>query len=337
MKSSLKEVGASVAKAAFVAAALLAGTGCDGYHRGAMAGEPKTATYLQVEGARIRYEDTGPQDDPAPVVLVHGFASSLENWLAVTPTLAKKHRVLSMDLKGFGWSDRPEGDYSPAAEAKIVLALMKARGIEKASVVGHSWGSSVVLSMALAAPERVSKIALYDAWVYEEQLPSFFLWARTPGLGEALFNAYYKENVDERISFAFFDQERYITDEMMTAVERSLERPGTIAAALAATRGQRFSEFQDKYRTIKQPTMLLWGREDEVTLLHFGEQLSRELPNARMKVYPRCGHFPMIEAAAESTADLLAFLDGEPMLSEAATAALAGKTTAKPAAKTEAP
>jgi pimeloyl-ACP methyl ester carboxylesterase len=282
-------------------------TGCPSFHAGPLPGAPKGATYADVEGVRVRYEDKG---SGPPVVLVHGFASSLETWLTVTPVLAKTHRVLSLDLKGFGWTGRPAGDYSPAAQAKIVLALMKERGIEKADLVAHSWGSSVALATVLAAPDRIGKIALYDAWVYEEQLPTFFLWARQPGLGEILFSLWYDQRPDDKMSNAFFDK-RFVSEALVEDVERALERPGTIAAALAATRGQRFFEVQDRYRTIRHPTLLLWGREDEVTLLTFGERLSRELPNARLVAYPRCGHFPMIEAAAESTHELARFLEPE--------------------------
>jgi pimeloyl-ACP methyl ester carboxylesterase len=297
-------------KLGLVAVFLLGTTGCLSFHQGPLPGAPEAAAYADVEGAHVRYVDVGPKDAP-PVVLVHGFASSLETWAAVTPVVSQKHRVLAMDLKGFGWTDRPDGDYSPAAEAKLVLALMDARGIKEAAVVGHSWGSSVVLAMALTAPERVKKIALYDAWVYEEQIPAFFVWARAGGLGETLFALFYGERPGDRMEHAFFDKERYVTEDLVDAVDRALDRPGTKAAALAATRGQRFDLWQDRYRTIRAPALLLWGRDDEVTTLPFGERLARDLPDARLVVYPRCGHFPMIEAAVPSTNDLERFLDDE--------------------------
>ncbi|HEY6458537.1 MAG TPA: alpha/beta hydrolase, partial [Polyangiaceae bacterium] len=66
---------------------------------------------------------------------------------------------------------------------------------------------------------------------------------------------------------------------------------------------------QKQYATVKQPVLLLWGREDAVTLLPFGERLARDLPHAHLVVYPRCGHFPMIEAARASTEELETFLD----------------------------
>ena len=92
--------------------------GCSSFHAGALPGEPQTALYAAVDGARLRYVDRGKGP---PVVLLHGFASSLETWDLLVPELEKTHRVIALDLKGFGWSDRPEGDYSPAAEARLVV------------------------------------------------------------------------------------------------------------------------------------------------------------------------------------------------------------------------
>jgi len=283
--------------------------GCVSFHRGPMAGEPKDASFATIEGTRVHYVDRGhDQTTKPPVVLIHGFASSLRAWATVMPLLEKDRRVIALDLKGFGWTDRPVGDYSPAAQARIVLGLMDELGVDRAQIVAHSWGSSVALALTLAAPQRVERIALYDAWVYEEQLPSTFLWARADGVGEAIFAMFYKERPDEKIALAFHD-ERMVTQELVDEVRSQLDRPGTTAAALAAVRGQRFYEMQKKYRTIEQPVLLLWGREDRVATLDVGERLSQELPNARLTVYPQCGHFPMLEALASSNRDLLAFLD----------------------------
>jgi pimeloyl-ACP methyl ester carboxylesterase len=269
-----------------------------------MPGEPRGATFAQIEGTRVRYVDRG--QGPA-VVLLHGFASALDTWEGVLPRLARTHRVIALDLKGFGWTDRPPGDYSPRAQARLVRALLDERGVREAAIVAHSWGASVALAFALRYPSRVTRLALYDAWVYEDQLPTFFLWARTPGVGEALFSLFYQERPDERLAMAFYDPRR-ITERFASAVERALDRPGTVAAALAAVRGQRYERAQDRYRTIAAPTLLLWGREDAVTPLAYGERLERDLPNARLVVYPRCGHLPMIEAAGASTRDLVEFL-----------------------------
>lgn len=283
-------------------------TGCPAFHRGMMPGEPPGATYLRVDGVRVRYLDVG---HGPPVVLVHGFASSLDAWDRVIPVLAgDHHRVLALDLKGFGWSGRPPGRYSPGAEAKLVLDLMDARGIGRADVVAHSWGASVALALALAHPKRVRRLVLYDAWVYESEVPSFFRWAKARPLGEILFTLFYKQRPEDRLALAYYDP-RKIPQSLVDAVKRALDRPGTVAAALATVRDLGFTRLETRYHDVRQPALLIWGREDQVSPLANGERLSADLPDARLLVIPRCGHMPMVEAANRSNRALLAFLDAE--------------------------
>jgi pimeloyl-ACP methyl ester carboxylesterase len=297
-----------MSRLALVAIAFL--MGCMSFHTGPMPGEPKDATFALVGGARVRFVDRGLATAPV-VVLLHGFASSLDTWNSVMPLLEKRgFRVIALDLKGFGWTDRPHGDYSPQAQAKLLFELLDQRGVKQAAIVAHSWGASVALVAALQEPDRVTRLALYDAWVYEEQLPTFFHWARQDGIGETMFALWYKERPDDKITQAFYDP-KLVTEKLVEDVEAALDRPGTLAAALAAVRGQRYVELQRKYRTIKKPVVLLWGREDAVTTLRFGERLSKELAEAKLIVYPQCGHFPMIEAEGASTADLVTFLEPE--------------------------
>jgi pimeloyl-ACP methyl ester carboxylesterase len=185
---------------------------------------------------------------------------------------------------------------------------MTSLGVQKADVVGHSWGASVTLAVALRAPERVNRLALYGAWVYEEQLPPFFLWARAWGVGEFLFSAFYGERLEEQVAHAYFDPTS-IPQARIEAIQKLFARPGTKAAALTAVRDQRYDKVQKRYRTIKHPTLLLWGRDDQIARLHFGERLRADLPNATLNVYPRCGHIAMLEAAESTTRDLVKFLE----------------------------
>lgn len=297
-------MGGSIALGALACAAL---SGCLAFHAGTMPGEPEGARFADVEGARVRFVDEG--EGPA-VVMIHGFASSLETWSAVIPEVRVTHRVLAMDLKGFGWTDRPPGDYSPEAQARLVLALMDQQGIERAAFVAHSYGASVALAIALMAPERVLRIAIYDGWVYSSQLPTFFHMARADGVGEAMFSIWYGERAEDRLALAFHDR-RLVTQALVDDVQRALDRPGTYAAALAAVRAMHYETQQARYREIEQPALLLWGREDRVTPTSVGERLARDLPGARLVIYPRCGHFPMIEHARQSTRELVRFLDAD--------------------------
>lgn len=286
------------------AAVLLLCSGCPAFHAAAFPDDRPGRSFATIDGVELRYADRG--QGPA-VVLLHGYGASLDEWDPVVPALETHHRVVALDLKGFGRSARPEGDYSPAAQAALVFGLLDRLGIDRAAVVAHSWGSSVALAMALAAPERVTRLALYAAWVYEEQLPPFITWSRASGIGEFLFGGWYAERVADKMALAFYDP-TLLTQELVDAIEEALERPGTTAAALAAARGQRFEELEQRYPTIDRPVLLLWGREDAVSRLAIGERLAAELPDAELVVYPRCGHFPMVEALAASTRDLVEFL-----------------------------
>lgn len=294
-------IGARVLAAVAVAVAL---AGCPSFHAGPLPGAPAGATFVDIDGVHLHYRDVG--QGPA-IVLVHGYGASLDLWRPVQDALAREHRVIAVDLKGFGWSSRPPGDYSPAAQAELVWHLLDQLGVADVAIVGHSWGSSVSLAMTLARPSKVRRIALYAAYVYDEQVPSFFRWARLDGIGELLFGLYYREGVEERIGLAYHDP-RFITQARVEHVIAELARPGTTAAALAAARGQHFAAMSKRYREIAQPVLLLWGDDDAVTPLRFGQRLAGVLPDATLRVYPACGHIPMVEAATATTRDLAAFL-----------------------------
>ncbi|MEM9862156.1 MAG: alpha/beta fold hydrolase [Myxococcota bacterium] len=289
-------------------ALLAALTACVSYHAPAIEGADGSLATLR--GTPIHFVDEAPEGGvrAGTVVLVHGFASSIGVWTGVRRALVDAgHRVIALDLKGFGHSGRPAGDYSPAEHARIVFALMDQLGVRSASLVAHSYGSSVALRVALEAPDRVRSIALYDAWVYAEQLPTSFHWARGRGVGEAIFGAFYGERVEDKVALAFFDPEA-IPQALIDTTEAQIARPGTRAAALATVRAMRYEEQQAHYGEIEQPVLLIWGREDSVTPLRYGEELHRTLPESELEVYGRCGHFPMIEASAPSTRRLLRFL-----------------------------
>ncbi len=285
--------------------ALLAG--CPSFHADPLPGAPADATFVDVDGVHVHYREWG--QGPA-VVMLHGFGASLEAWAGVAPFVASHHRVIAIDLKGFGWTTRPEGDYSPAAQAELVWHVLDKLGVTDVAIVAHSWGTSIGLSMAVAQPGRVRRVALYDAYVYDDQVASFFRWARFHGLGELLFGLFNHERIEDRAPLAPND-ERWLTQARVERVERDMARPGTTAAALAAARGHHFAALHRALPGFAKPVLLLWGENDQVTPLGYGQRLVNELPNAELKVYPRCGHIPMVEARATSTRDLVTFLDSD--------------------------
>jgi uncharacterized protein (TIGR04551 family) len=286
---------------------VIAAGGCARFHPAPPPGAPADATYVEVDGVRLHYRALGDPATPT-VVLIHGYSASLDTWRGVQDVLATHFRVIAFDLAGFGWSGRPDIDYSPVAEGRLVWRALDRLGVGDVALVGHSWGSSVVLSMTIEQPRRVRRVALYSAYAFEDQVPSFFHWARLGGIGEALFALWYRERAEDRVALAYHN-DRYVTQARVEHVEAELGRPGTVAAALAAARRQDFRVLETQWASIAQPVLLLWGDDDQVTPLRFGQRLARELPDAELKVYPACGHIPMVEARLPTTRDLAAFLD----------------------------
>ena len=277
--------------------------GCLTFQRAPLTDVPAGMTFVEVDGHRIRYVDEG---EGPPVLLVHGFGSNLGVWSDVRDHLKAHHRVIAIDLLGFGHSDRPEADYSPAAQGRRVAAVMDRLGVESVALVAHSWGAAIALELARAQPDRISRLALYNAWVYADQLPTLFHWSRTSGVGEALTWLFYSDQGERHLEQSFHDPER-LTYEMVAETEAAMAREGAEAVALAVVRGQRYEESEQHYQEVTQPTLILWGRQDHVSLLSAGVRLSNQLPQARLQVFEQCGHFTMLEAPS-STLLLAEFL-----------------------------
>ncbi len=298
----------------------IAATGCAGWQRpgeplGARLDPAVGARYVRTGSGRAVYAEVrGESGALPPVLLVHGFASNHDVWDPLEPALRERRRTINVDLPGFGWSSRTEGDYSPVALAHDLADVLTALDVSQADVVAHSWGSSVTLALALEHPAMVRRIVLVGAWIYDEQIPPFFRWARAPGVGEMLFTAFYTERPADRFPAAFADPS-LVSQELVDAIERSFDRPGTSRAALAAARGQCFRQLQRRYREVRQPALLVWGADDRVSRPRYGERLSHDLPDAEYVALPSAGHFPMVEAAHATRTLVTRFLDAAPQQS----------------------
>ncbi|MCA9668357.1 MAG: alpha/beta fold hydrolase [Myxococcales bacterium] len=266
---------------------------CPRFQR-SMAELPRRPEHVEVGRERIFVLQQGA-GDKTPLLLVHGYGSSTHAYKRVLPALARDRRVIAIDLPGFGHSDKLERDYSPAALAHTVARLLRKLKVPRVDVVGHSWGASVALALTLAHPERVRRLVLIGAWVFEEQLPPFILWSRAPLVGEILYGLFYDQRADDRMELAFYDATPFVAPANVDRARKAFDAPGAIAAALAAARGQRFSAMQTRYRRIVQPALLIWGRQDRVSHLEYGQRLASLLPNAQLEVIDRCGHVPQLE------------------------------------------
>lgn len=256
-------------------------------------------------------EPAAEAGDDAPILLVHGYGSSTESYKPIFNELARRHRVIAVDLPGFGLSDRRAGDYSPEALSDVLVEILDQKHITRAHVVGHSWGGSIVLSFALRHPDRLARLIVISGWLYEDQILPFMRWGQVPFVGETLYAMQYTQLAGEKLYFNFYDP-RFVTAEVVEKVQAGMRRPGTVAAALAAARGMHFSARERRHRDITVETLLLWGAEDQVSRPLFGARLARELPRARFVSIPACGHIPMIECRGPTAAAMLDFLERAP-------------------------
>lgn len=271
--------------------------GCIAYQQAPL--QDPGETYVEVSSSEIRFHDTGwpAVDETAdiPVLFVHGFGSSLETWELVTPLLCQTRRCVSMDLPGFGLSSKYEQPYDSAAMVASVLGMMDRLDLERVDVVAHSYGCSVALALATAQPQRVRRLVLSDGFAYADQMPWFFAWSQPPVLGELLFGLFYDQQLDWRIPLSFHNR-ALVSHGMVLRAYEALRRPGTRASALAVVRGLELEEAERSYGSLPHHVLVIWGREDTVTPLRYGERLAQHLPRASLAVVPFAGHFPMVEA-----------------------------------------
>jgi pimeloyl-ACP methyl ester carboxylesterase len=264
----------------------------------------------------VAWEEGG---EGRPVVLVHGFGASRFTWRRWSPALERRHRVLQLDLKGFGDAPRPrDGRYGPLDQADLLLEWIRRRDLWDATLVGHSLGGGIVLYAALRLleedPGRLRSLVIIAGAAYPQQIPKYIGLARLPILPRLALGLVPPRALLRRVLREISHPDARIPEEQVEGYAAPLDQAGTRYAILQAARQvlpRGLDEVVARYPRMTLPTLLLWGREDPVVPLSAGERLSRELPHAHLVVLERCGHLPQEERPAEGLAALLPFLGGD--------------------------
>lgn len=266
-------------------------------------------SFLDIDGVRIHYVQAGQGE---PVVLVHGLNSSTYSFRYIIPELAQRYRVVALDLKGFGHSERPaKSDYSLSAQADVVAGVMKQLNIEQAMVIGHSMGGAVSMRVAVRHPERVKRLVLVDSASDREfrrglRLASFL----RPLLFLAMPFTIQSRRYRRLALLAQVHDPALITPEFVEAHFRSSRMKGH-QRALGALMVDRRRDDALEPEAIMAPTLILWGEHDRFLPPEAGEELARRIPNARLELVPSAGHLPLEEQADYCNRALLAFLGSE--------------------------
>jgi len=251
--------------------------------------------FADLDGLRIHYLEKG---EGTPLVLIHGYTSSTYTWKDQFAELAKQYRVIAVDLKGFGFSDKPDGDYSRRAQGEVVARLLDKLNIERAWLVGNSMGGETALNVAADHPEKVLGLVLIDsAGVKVQGRTSLAPWyLQLPVVGRLLTALALTSDrlVRAGLEKSFYDDSK-ITDERVSAYYQPLR---TLGGQLSATRARaQFELFpvEDKIPLIKAPMLIIWGAEDELIPLEAGRKLNELITGSKLVVFDKCGHVPQEE------------------------------------------
>ena len=248
-----------------------------------------------------------------PLVLLHGIAGSADELVGVLPRLAERYRVVAFDAPGHGLSDKPlDHRYDLGYYTDSTLGLMDALGIQRAPLLAVSGSGPVALSLALAHPERVSKLVLVDAAGLGREVSWNYRLATLP-----LAHHVFRRSVNRRSSEAFGRALCYNPDRLPDGwVERRLRiwaTPGAVEAffltvrAGLSLRGQRVT-FAHRLGELGQPTLLVWGRHDPIIPVAHAIAAAGAIPNARLCIFEACGHMPPWEYPDEFAQTVLDFL-----------------------------
>lgn len=266
--------------------------------------------FLEITGLRLHIRDSGPRE-AQPVLLLHGFGSSLHAWEAWAPLLEPDFRVIRLDLPGFGLTGPdPKGDYSDPRAVRILEALLDALGVARADVVGSSMGGRIAWRFAAERPERVRRLVLMApdgfasaGFEYDRPKP-------VPPLLRTLPYTLPRFLLRGATAPAFADPAK-LSEELLDRYHAMMLAPGVRRAILERMARHALERPEPFLRRIEAPVLLLWGDQDRMVPAAHAADYERELRDARTVILPGLGHVPMEEDPARSIAPLRAFLSGE--------------------------
>jgi pimeloyl-ACP methyl ester carboxylesterase len=255
---------------------------------------PAIGKDVVANGIRTNYLEAGAGGED--VVLIHGSGpgvTSYANWRGVLPALGEHFHVYAPDMVGFGYSDRPEGiEYGLDTWADQTVGFMNALGIDRAHLVGNSFGGAIALRIATQHPDRVGKMVLMGSMGVEFPIT------------EGLDNVWGYDGTLEGMKkvMGFFAYDKSLTGEELAQVRyEGATQPGfqeSFSSMFPAPR-QRWVEAmavpEKEIGALPHRTLVVHGREDQVIPLQNSYRLEELIDNADLAVFSHCGHWSMIE------------------------------------------
>lgn len=264
--------------------------------------------FVAVAGQPVYVEQAGQGE---AVLLLHGFGASSYSWRKVIPRLAEGYRVIAPDLNGFGWTRRPDSPdaYTIEGQARMVIGLLDALGIDRAHVVGHSYGGGLALWLAATRAQRVRSLVLVNS-----TLPSYASERRNvlasfrPVVATSLRTVFLRRSyIRGALQRSFFDP-RLVTDELVEAYRARLRVEGATRAYQGLTAPADGPDTRIDLARISPPALLVWGLQDTLLSPVYAKEAADRIPAAGFVGIDRCGHVPAEERPEALLEAMLPFL-----------------------------
>jgi pimeloyl-ACP methyl ester carboxylesterase len=258
--------------------------------------------------------EAGAPDAP-DVVLIHGIGrDGAHDWDELIPALARRHRVLTFDLPGFGRSSSDKGVFGPVSYADLVDELLESRVSGRLDIVAHTMGVSIARVVAMRHGDRVRRMVIADgAGLLHGQSLSLEMIER----GQRRLGAFGR--LLDPLKWGAYDMTGKIPDHLVHRFALSLggEAAGQAAARLMA------HDSGVALDAVAAPTLVIWGRRDETVSMRGAWVLASRLPQARLAFIDEAGHNPMLETPGPFNDLVSRWLAGEPDVGRALAPALA--------------
>ncbi|MDX6623487.1 MAG: hypothetical protein QOE75_1419 [Solirubrobacterales bacterium] len=263
---------------------------------------------LDLPGGEVQVVEGGPRDG-SPIVLIHCFSCALDYWDGMRPALEEAHRVVAVDLRGHGGSEKPGSGYAVPEQASLVAEALRELGVSQAEVVGHSLGGAVSVALAEAAPRLVDRVAIVDMPPDNSygDLGLLASLAFQPVLGEALWTIKPDFSVRQGLEVAFapgFEvPDAFVDDVNRLTYTAYDESPSQTEDFLAK------EPLEQRMRATGKPLMVLMGAEEQVVddPRRALAQYAEGVPGAETHLIAGAGHSPNVEKPALSAALVLKF------------------------------
>jgi 2-hydroxymuconate-semialdehyde hydrolase len=255
--------------------------------------KPEIANTIQTGAFKTNYHDQG---DGFPVMLLHGSGPGVTawaNWRLVIPQLSPNRRVIAPDMVGFGYTERPENPvYNMDHWTKQVIDLMDALNIEKADLVGNSFGGGLAIKLAIEYPQRIRKIVLMGSMGISFPITQGLddVWGYQPSF----------ENMRKMIDLFAYNK-GIVTDNLINLRYEASIEPGfqeAFSSMFPAPRQngvESMASPEEKIAALTHPALIVHGREDEVIPLENAFRLMNLLDDAQLHIFGHCGHWTQIE------------------------------------------